>query len=293
MQNKTWKEKIDQFLKLFVVIDIFVLILNFIHSRFQIDFFLPAPGSRLNNPLGALLIAFFLRGLVNCRFRERWLGLIRRLVIQKPHRNYFFGALILTIFFLEWMFFLYPKELFWNLNAEQGYGTYFSTIQLFLLGLVVIIVCKEKNDLSPRQKLPWHMVSGLYFYLTLDEVLGIHDRVIIYFQKVAPHSSTFHLVHEWLWIYAPFIIVAVILLTGFFIRWFKNEPLVIGIFAAGLSLWISSIFLEGLSKKVLGPMGYILLSHGLEEGAEMLGATLFLFGFSCHLRNSFRKNEKI
>ena len=50
--------------------------------------------------------------------------------------------------------------------------------------------------------------------------------------------------------------------------------------------------LEGLAKSVVDPVSYdydrILI--GVEEGFEMLGATLFIIGFSRHFKNI---NEKL
>ena len=54
-----------------------------------------------------------------------------------------------------------------------------------------------------------------------------------------------------------------------------------------LAFWVSVILLEGLAKSIVDPMGldYGRLLIGIEEGSEMFGATLFMLGFSKHLKN--------
>ncbi len=54
-----------------------------------------------------------------------------------------------------------------------------------------------------------------------------------------------------------------------------------------LTLWVSVLLFEGLAKNIVYPMGpdWKQLLIGAEEGFEMLGATLFMLGFSQHLKN--------
>ena len=60
-----------------------------------------------------------------------------------------------------------------------------------------------------------------------------------------------------------------------------------------LTLWIMVLVLEGLAKSVVDPASYdysrILI--GVEEGFEMLGATLFMLGFSRHYKNMKGKSR--
>jgi hypothetical protein len=60
-----------------------------------------------------------------------------------------------------------------------------------------------------------------------------------------------------------------------------------------LTLWVGVLVLEGLSQKVVDPLSYdytrILI--GVEEGFEMLGVTLFIIGFSKHLKNLQEKSR--
>lgn len=269
------------FLRIGIAVDCLVLLVIFIKTQFDIVFLFPAPGKKLNNPLAGLLAALFLLGWVDPSFRGRWRSRLKTWVTRIPQRYYLFGVLLGIEAFLQIMWFLYPEDFLWNLNAEMGYGTHFSTVQLFLLGLIVLIVAQEPTLKLGEEKSrwPWYAVAGLFFYLALDDCVGIHENFIKWFQKTSPDAAVFHLIHEWLWFYGPFILAAVVFLARFFLKQFKAEPVVKLFLFAALFLWVSVIVWEGLAKNVVDPLGldYSRLLIGIEEGSEMVGATLFLW----------------
>ena len=73
-------------------------------------------------------------------------------------------------------------------------------------------------------------------------------------------------------------------------KFFYSPGIIVLMFVA-LMFWISVLLLEGLAKNIVDPVGvdYGRLLIGLEEGSEMFGATLFMLGFSKHLKNLLEK----
>ena len=287
-------KKLDLIFKLLIGLDLIVMLIIFIHARVWENFPFPFLGARLNNPFMFLLILLGLRGWVNPEFREKNLSLIKRITTEEPIRRYFFSILLMIQVGLEVMWFLYPSDLFWSLNAEKGYGTLFATAQLFVLGIVVLITASV--DYGPNaswgDKIPWLFVAFIYFFIGLDDCIGIHENFINLGRKLALDSFVFHFVHEWLWFYAPMIVLVVIFLGKFFLKRFFYSPKLLGTMFVALGLWIMVLVLEGLAKSVVDPISwkYDRILIGFEEGFEMLGATLFMIGFSRHLKNI---NEKL
>ena len=241
-----------------------------------------------------LLILVGLRGWANPEFGKKQLALIRKITTEEPKRIYFFSILLLMQLGLQVMWFLYPEDFYWNLNAEKGYGTLYSTAQLFLLGMVVLITAREDygNGAQWRDKFPWFFVAFVYFFIGLDDCVGIHENFIAIGGKLALDSVIFHFIHEWLWFYAPIALGVAVFLVRFFLkRFFYSPRLMVTMFIA-LALWVGVLVLEALSKKVVDPLSYdyTRILVGVEEGFEMLGATLFMIGFSRHLKNI---NEKL
>ena len=282
-------KKLDLIFKLLIGVDLIAMLIIFIHARVWPEFPFPHVGTKLNNPFMFFIILLILRGWVNSDFRGKQLSLIKKVATEEPLRFYFFSILLMMQVGLEIMWFRHPWDFFWNLNAEKGYGTLFATAQLFVLGMVVLITAREDyGEGAPwSEKLPWFMVASVYFFIGLDDCVGIHENFIAIGGKLALDSVAFHFIHEWLWFYGPVAVVVVIFFARFFLQRFSYSPKIMGTMFIALTLWIGVLVLEGLSKKVVDPLSYdytrILI--GIEEGFEMLGATLFIIGFSKHLKN--------
>jgi hypothetical protein len=279
---------------LLIGVDLIAMLIIFIHVRIWPDFPFPHIGSKLNNPFMFFIILLILRGWVNSDFRIKQLSLLERVTTEEPARIYFFSILLMMQIGLEIMWFRHPWDFFWNLNAEKGYGTLFATAQLFILGMVVLITARaDYGENAPwSEKLPWFMVAFVYFFIGLDDCVGIHENFIAIGGKLALDSVAFHFIHEWLWFYGPVAVVVVIFFAKFFLKRFSYSPKIMGTMFVALTLWIGVLVLEGLSKKVVDPLSYdytrILI--GIEEGFEMLGATLFMIGFSKHFKNLQEKS---
>ena len=299
----SWKGKAELFLRLLIAVDCLVMAVILLHTQFGIEFPFPVPGRKLNNPLAALLAALFLIGVLNPDFREYWLGKLKALFTRNPERLYAFGVLVLAEIFLQIMWFrdLRGEDFLWNLNAEQGYGTHFSTIQLYILGLFVLMIGMEKRKAagSLKEVWPWYLVASMYFFIGLDDCIGIHENFIKWSQEIAPGENTFHFIHEWLWFYGPFMLFATVFLTRFFWREFRGSGGAMVVMFLALVMWLGVLIMEGLAKSFIDkdnnfidPVSIVGSRIGIavEEGLEMFGATLFLFGFSLYQR---RKNPRI
>jgi len=110
---------------------------------------------------------------------------------------------------------------------------------------------------------------------------------MIWGRELTLESVVFHFVHEWLWFYGPMAVVVVTFFARFFLQRFSYSPKIIGTMFFTLALWIRVLVLEGLSKNMVDPLGlnYGRILIGIDEGFEMRGATLFMMGFSWHLKN--------
>ena len=295
----SWKGKAELFLRLLIAVDCLVMAVIFLHIQFGVEFPFPVPGRKLNNPLAALLVALFLIGVLNPDFREYWLGKLKALFTRNPGRLYAFGALVLTEIFLQIMWLQDPgfsgdlnpkfeqKDFLWNLNAEQGYGTHFSTIQLYILGLFVLMIGMEKRKAagSPKETWPWYLVASMYFFIGLDDCIAIHEHFIKWSRAIAPGMGGLHLIHEWLWFYGPFMLFAIAFLTRFFWMEFRGSGGAIFAMFLALLMWVGVLIMEGVAKSLeASSLEESRIGIAVEEGLEMFGATLFLFGFSLYQR---------
>jgi hypothetical protein len=271
------RSKIEIFLKFFIAVDLVILIINYLHNYLELSWISASPGRRLNNPLGGLLIALFLLGWVNPDIKIRWFSQIKTFLTGIPHRYYFFGVLFFFVIFLEGMHLFSPKYSYWDLNIEKGYGTYFSTIQLFILGVSVLIISQEKRkEPNPVPKVwEWNVFSAIFLLISLDECIGIHDKVGVEVAGTLSKWPIFTSVFVWLWVYAPLIIGVIVFFMRFFLRITEEYRTARFYFYTGLFFWIGAIIFEAIARKSSYPR-YLLIA--MEEGLEMIGATIFLVG---------------
>jgi hypothetical protein len=201
------KNTLDTLIQWVIRVDLVVILLLFLKGQFDVPF--PFLGKKLNNPLALLLLLFSIRTMLNVTFRNHHLGKLKKLLTATPHRVYFFSFLIIIEIALQTMWFSYPENFLWNLNAEQGYGTHFSAIQLYLLGLTVLMTAWADygKDATWKEKYPWYLVASVYFFIGIDDCVGIHENLIFWGRNLLPESTTFHFIHEWLWFYGPVALV--------------------------------------------------------------------------------------
>jgi hypothetical protein len=189
-------------------------------------------------------------------------------------------------------------ELF-NLDAEQNVPTWFSTVQLAAVALLCIACSAIENRLTTRRladRLGWLTLAGLFVVLSVEESVGLHERVSSDTNLVPVLNRVFGgeapLVrnvfghgyrYSWVVFYAPLILLAVIFLLRFATRHFRPQPHVRGALLTGTCLFILVIIAEALSKSQdEHPRLLNMLMIG-EEFTEMLGATVFAFGFLMYL----------
>lgn len=95
-------------------------------------------------------------------------------------------ALILTLLhviaMLVWYLDLLPLDdwlyiSFFDLDEEESIGTWFSTLLLFMAGLLSLLQARFLQGSGDRWGLCWQLLGIGFFILSLDEVAGFHEFV--------------------------------------------------------------------------------------------------------------------
>ena len=137
----TWQGKAELFLRIFLLADGLVLFIIFLNIQF--DVFLPAPGSRMNNPFAGFLIALFLLGLVNPRFREKWTGRLHASLTQTPARVWVFAGLFGIEILLLAFSFIFPEfDSLYSLTDEKNiiFFKFLDFLIFFIKHLLILIL---------------------------------------------------------------------------------------------------------------------------------------------------------
>lgn len=173
-----------------------------------------------------------------------------------------------------------------DLDQEYNLPTWFHSTLLGAAALLALDLLRlearflGRSDRPRGWALAWLAVAGLFGYLALDESLAIHEG--FYTDELeawlAP-TSPLHLTLAWLLILLPAIVVAVAFLLASLGARARLHPRLVAWGCGGLAFWLLALTLEGTAKSVFIPRGLYWLEVILEETAETLGTTLFLWGF--------------
>jgi hypothetical protein len=162
------------------------------------------------------------------------------------------------------------------LDEEQNFPTYLSTV-LFLFGSVLALNISTRPTKPEKDILYWRGFALLFFYVSLDEFVMIHERVGKILSRFL--HTTGILTFNWL---IPYSLIAVIVAI-FYLRFFFRLPVI----TRKRFLLISALFFLGpFIGELIGGLIYSNSGGGkpllfyavasLEEIMEMCGAMIFI-----------------
>jgi len=173
-----------------------------------------------------------------------------------------------------------PIRPLFNLDKETSLPTWFSTIQLFIIGAVLLLIAI--NNRQPQRLPSWLLLLGAtgFILLSADEGAQFHERI---------KEPVVRLGQEWIqfpggygdWIipYLLLCLVALIVLARPLARVIRNYPTEASIAVGGVFLIVlGAVGLEVISYFLRedGGIWYAIEVAG-EEFAEMAGASMILY----------------
>ncbi|MGH7818678.1 MAG: tetratricopeptide repeat protein [Candidatus Binatia bacterium] len=175
---------------------------------------------------------------------------------------------------------------FWNLDKEHNLPTWFAGVQLVLVALAALD-CFEVEKRSKPVSFPpagaWALLSLSFFYLSLDETTVLHEGVLRNeIRDLLPPDSLWLSLLPWQLVFGPALAVLAALMLALFVTRFLRMPALLNAAVGGLGCWVTAVLLEGLAKPVFmaRARGLYREEVALEEGFELLGATLLLVAFT-------------
>jgi hypothetical protein len=163
-----------------------------------------------------------------------------------------------------------------NLDKEGNIPTYYAGAKLLAVGILILLLIYRQPE---RTGWAWLPLGIMFVYLAADEMLELHERLTfaLYPAIFAGLAWFSNHVFYWVILFLPLIILAVAYIY-FLIRYFSQiPPRTKTLYFAGLGLYVAVIALEFIGGLFTdAPIGYHLMT--LEESAEFLGTTCFLWG---------------
>jgi len=175
-----------------------------------------------------------------------------------------------------------------NSAAEGNLPTYYSSVLLLIAALLLLVVTLTERTIKSRFVSYWAFLTFGFIYLSMDEMLVLHESISQFIRAVTDYSGEGVLSSPW-------VILGAITVTVIFMMFFK--------FIIHLDRKTKYLFLLAGALYVGGAIGFEIIenlyadSHGqdlvysmmqnLEEGMEMAGIIVFIYGLLKYIGKSY------
>jgi hypothetical protein len=175
-----------------------------------------------------------------------------------------------------------------DLKNEKNVATWYSSALLLLAGACALLNSRAlapSGRLAPAHKAGWVLVALLLVGLSADETAMVHETLaplLNFINKGSQGAQVRVGAGDWITLLLPAIIVAAVGMLAFFLFVGSSDRRFTALTVAGVVCWAVAFFAESIEAGILR----VSLSRGaeglIEEGAEVVGTSLLLFGFVEH-----------
>ena len=191
-----------------------------------------------------------------------------------------------------------------DLNTEGNLPTLFSTLLLLSASGLLFLIFVKKKIAMDKDRLYWLFLSGVFFFLAMDESLQIHEKVTNMVNLIGNEGEVALITERpgflrYVWVVPYFVLVVGLFLVIYRFLWrlpasTRNLFLLSGIMFVGGAVGLE--FLQGHYDSALGSNFYTVVLYTIEEGLEMGGVVLFIYALLSFLageRDTARIDLKI
>lgn len=201
------------------------------------------------------------------------------------------GCLVVLSFLTHMSFYLLPDYLFrnflaekLNLDGEANIPTLYSFLALLFSSVLLGAIAHVKNLDSDRYKNHWKILSFIFLYLSLDEMIQLHEKLINPVRKLL--NATGFLYFAWI---LPFGFLVAIFLLSYSKFVFHLPVATRKLFVAAAALYIGgAIGMEMIGGYIDSTIGqknvYYVVEVTIEESLEMLGIVVFIHALISYIK---------
>jgi hypothetical protein len=234
---------------------------------------------RANHPF-AYALYLILAGIIFTKDRLGFRALCER-TANKP-----IGVIIavlagLTVFLLAAHFIAPHNHPLWNLDVQTDLGTYYHSILLFAGGMFVLSIYDFEKSAKKKAVWGWIPILAVFWGISIDELISFHNGIPRYLEKTGLYSGIGDSnLPEWPILLAPIAIIVVIYFVAFArSRLSENKNLLI-LGSLALVIWVFAFSAEMFLATSMNHK----LQVGIEEGAELIGSSMFTLLFIKYFR---------
>lgn len=174
-----------------------------------------------------------------------------------------------------------------GLGAENNFPTYFSTFALLVCSALLLAIATGESRQGGYRPFYWYAFSGIFLFLSMDEMMSIHERLSEPVKAVVGETDVFH--YAWVLPYGVFVVIVAVASLRFLINLPRRTAL---FFILSGALYVSGALgfetLSGYHYSGSGSMNitYVALQT-MEEMLEISGTVLFLYALADYAERRF------
>jgi len=188
----------------------------------------------------------------------------------------------------------YPRHIqgllvFFNSAAEGNLPTYYSSFLLLCSAFLLLVITLGEKKRKTTKVRYWIVLSLGFVYLSIDEMLILHEKVSLFIQSITDYSGEGIFRSTWVIVYSIPVIIVVLFYIKFFIQ---LDPKILKIFLLAGILYVGAAMgfeiLENLYAESYGQDMVYSMMQNLEEGLEMAAIILFIKGLLDYMALNFK-----
>lgn len=173
-----------------------------------------------------------------------------------------------------------------NLNRDLSLPALFSSMQLFLVGIIWFMIARKSRDQSLPSEIFLSILGAGFIFLSIDEGIRIHENITLLLKHIEwiPRFKGDHGI--WIPIYLSLILIFFLIMYKEFLsiwKQFRYEAILMAtglvIFlagAVGMEIIAYQFLMDSSSSPLLSLLWYVEVA--VEEFFEMIGISLILYG---------------
>jgi len=176
-----------------------------------------------------------------------------------------------------------------NSAAEGNLPTYYSSVLLLISALLLFIVTLNERTTKSRYFPYWAFLTVGFIYLSMDEMLVLHESISSFIRAVSDYSGQGVLKSPWV-ILGMITVVVIFLVFMKFIVHLDSKTrtmfIVAGVLYVGGAIGFEII--ENLYADAYGQDLMYSMLQNLEEGMEMAGIIVFISALLGYIGGNYR-----
>lgn len=174
-----------------------------------------------------------------------------------------------------------------SLGAENNFPTYFSTLALFVCSALLAAIATGEARQGGYRPLYWYALSAIFLFLSMDEMMSIHERLSEPVTALIGETRLFH--YAWVLPYGLFVIIVAVAFSRFLLHLPRRTSI---LFILSGALYVSgALGFETMSGYHYSGFGnqnvtYVALQT-MEEVLEISGTILFLYALASYAERRF------